>query len=192
MAPRRVLLITMCVLGGGLGEFAYRLLDAQTLAIAATFALQACLFCIGGVWAMRGKADAYLHDEGADAQGLERRHEALGQVWRRSLLLCVALAVATLPVAGVLFTKQLTREVHQWMVIATGVAVAASGYGLWLAAEWERQLRAFRHSSVLERKRREERAALAQKIKLDDPLPGSSMRWSVGDPAQLQPVEGPH
>lgn len=192
MAPRRFLLLAMCLLGAGAAEVAYRLLDAQLLTVGATFALQGCLFCIGGVWAMRGKADAYLQDEGADAQGLERRQIALEQVWRRSLVLCLVLAICTLPVTGVLLTKQLTHAVYQWMVIGSGIAVAACGYGLWIATEWERQLRAFRHSTVLERKRRDERAALAQKIRLDDQAPESSMRWTVGDPALLRPAEGPH
>jgi len=180
--PRVVTFPLLIVIGTGLGELAWRLIDSvKILAWMSGMVSPFCMMCATAVWVMRDRIDDIVDTEQMSSSEYQQFEHLVLVHHTRSTYWAASTAMMALVASAPAVSSQLTGAIWQWMVLGCGAAAGGAIYAYLLARQWETQIRAYRSQKKLSTKQQRERQKLLGKIAAGtDSLSGTG--WIEGPP----------
>lgn len=145
-----------------------------------------CMICATAIWAMRNRMDDLVDTEAMTSEVYARFQQLSAQQRSRSTRWASATAVMALCASSPAVSIQLAEAVWHWMLLLAGCAVAVSIYGYMVANYWERQIWAYRSQQKLQRKRAQEREALANVLRTSTKPIDGRMDWTDGPELEIR------
>jgi hypothetical protein len=156
----------------------WRWCDAKLIATISMALSQTCLLAVGGVWALRQRADDTLADDSADASAFEHSQRVIAYVTNRRVLPRAIWTALMVPVAGIpvatLFTHQTVWEASTY---AAAFALSECAYSFLLTAAWGAEMRSAKTARVARRLREREQAETLKTLYPVPDVPRPARSW---------------
>lgn len=177
LTPRWISIVALVAGGAAVGDLAYRFLPWTVYVYACTLATPMCMAVAVAAWAMRDKANETFDPDYLAAAEYKRSRLVVRDLRVRSMVLAIVATISAGLAGGPALAAQQLNAIWEWMAIASGIGLGASGVCFQVAFYWEEQLRGHHESLVAKSKDREELTQMTERLQRSNPGRAS---WGPG------------